>query len=140
MPALVRRAKQSLDKAGLPCDLGFSGGKRVPDRLTRLGDIAVASALLTITGPLIAFAAIAIKCETQGPAFESSKNGLSQARRSTLRLRTRVNDPERGRTGELTYVGRLLEYTRIDALPQLINVLRSEASLLDPGRRPPFLD
>jgi len=140
MPALVRRTKQSLDEAGLPGDLGFSGERCTSDRLMRLGDLVVASALLTITGPLIAVAAIAIKCETQGLAFEVSENGLSQARRSTLRLRTRVNDPERGRTGELTYVGRLLEYTRIDALPQLINVLRSEASLLDPGRRPPFLD
>ena len=139
MPALGRRAKQRLDEAGQPT-AWFAGEQRASERLTRMGDIVAASALLIITGPLIAFAAIAIKCETEGPVFGASKNGLSQARRSTLRLRTRVNDPERGRASELTHVGRFLDYTRIDALPQLINVLRGEVSLFDPGRRPSFFD
>src|ERR1700731_34622 len=89
-----------------------------PDQLRRVGDIAVALASLIITGPLILIAAIAIKCETQGPALLQS-DGISRTRRSTsLRFRTRVSDPVRGQAGELTKVGRFLEYTRIDALPQ----------------------
>jgi lipopolysaccharide/colanic/teichoic acid biosynthesis glycosyltransferase len=41
---------------------------------------------------------------------------------------------------KLTPLGEVLRYTRIDALPQLVNVLRGEMSLLGDGHLPFFLD
>jgi len=40
-----------------------------------------------------------------------------------------------------TQVGQVLRYTRLDALPQVINVMRGEMSIIDPdGRSPSLLD
>ena len=140
----LRRVKQSLDDGGYQRDRGIHDARRarVVGQLRRVGDIAIASVLLTITGPLIAFAAVAVRCETRGPAFERSEHGVAEDRGSTsLKLRTRVRDPGTPGAGELTSVGRFLEYTRIDALPRLINVVRGEMSLVDPDRRShAFLD
>jgi len=104
----------------------------------RLGDLLIALVLLTITGPLIALAVLAIKCRSPGPAFERFEGGASGARRLTLlKLRTRAHGPVAASAREASAVGRFLEYARIDELPQLIHLLRGELGLLD-HRRPAF--
>jgi lipopolysaccharide/colanic/teichoic acid biosynthesis glycosyltransferase len=61
-----------------------------------------------------------------------------------LKFRTVVHDPEGTRpvwARQPTRIGEFLRYTRIDALPQLINVLHGEMSFIDPaGGSPSFLD
>ena len=61
-----------------------------------------------------------------------------------LKFRTRVYEPDRTMpiwAQQTTRVGQFLRYTRIEALPRLINVLRGELSMIDPdGRSPSFLD
>jgi putative colanic acid biosynthesis UDP-glucose lipid carrier transferase len=107
----------------------------VVDHLTRLCDLVLALLLLTITGPLLVFAAVAIKFESPGPALEPCACGLPGARRLTLlKLRTRAPHTAASGVREAAPVGRFLEYTRIDELPQLINVLRGELGLIDPRR------
>jgi lipopolysaccharide/colanic/teichoic acid biosynthesis glycosyltransferase len=61
-----------------------------------------------------------------------------------LKFRTMLPDPEHTMpvwARKTTQVGEFLRYTRIECLPQLINVLRGEMSILDPdGNSPSFLE
>ena len=115
-----------------------------PDQMRRLADLLIASVLLLITSPLMLFVALAIKCEGPGPLFERHSCIGRAGRFQMLRFRTSIYDPDRilpSWARGLTPVGQFLRSTRIEALPQLINVLRGEMSLLDPdARSPSFLD
>jgi lipopolysaccharide/colanic/teichoic acid biosynthesis glycosyltransferase len=60
-----------------------------------------------------------------------------------LKFRTIMHDPEYTMPvwAKMTRVGQFLRYTRIEALPQLINILRGEMSLIDrDGSSPSFLE
>jgi lipopolysaccharide/colanic/teichoic acid biosynthesis glycosyltransferase len=61
-----------------------------------------------------------------------------------LKFRTMVPDPERTMpvwARKTTQVGKFLRTTRIECLPQFINVLRGEMSIVDPdGSSPSFLE
>jgi len=61
-----------------------------------------------------------------------------------LKFRTVSHDPDQTQpiwARKPTPVGEMLRFTRIEALPQLINILRGEMSIVDPdGRSPSFLD
>jgi lipopolysaccharide/colanic/teichoic acid biosynthesis glycosyltransferase len=102
-------------------------GKRWEERL-------VALALCVLTLPLIALVALAIKCESPGPVISRCRRvGAGGQRLSTYKFRCGV-------AADLTRVGRFLRYTRIENLPQLINVLRGEMSIISRSERPFFLD
>jgi lipopolysaccharide/colanic/teichoic acid biosynthesis glycosyltransferase len=112
---------------------------------TRLLDIAMATILLAITLPLLLITALAIKLEGMGPVLERRECIGSGGRRfQMLKFRTTVHNPEyptRDWAQELTQVGQVLRNTRIDALPQLVNVLRGEMSMIaGDGFSPTFLD
>jgi lipopolysaccharide/colanic/teichoic acid biosynthesis glycosyltransferase len=104
-------------------------------RITRLGDVMVACALLVITLPLMLIVALAIKWESPGPILDSHTCIRAGGRRfQILRFRTAARDPELATPSwaqTRTRIGRFLWSTRIDALPQLINVLRGEIRLID---------
>ena len=112
--------------------------------MRRLADFVIACAVLTITLPLMLLVALVIKCESPGPVFDRHRCIGRGGRFQVLRFRTSIYDPDRilpSWARALTPVGQFLRSTRIEALPQLINVLRGEMSLLDPdARSPSFLD
>ena len=92
----------------------------------RLFDLSVGAALLGVTWPLAATAGVAIRVVDQQPAlFTQPRVGLERAPFIVLKLRTM-------RDGTPTPLGRLLRKTRIDELPQLVNVLRGDMSLVGP--------
>src|SRR5580704_16266323 len=116
-------------------------------RLTRLGDLAAACALIAFTLPLMAIVAIAIKCDSPGPVFERRQCvGIGGRRFDALSFRTTLHAAEDAdlawhRAPHMTGVGRYLRYTRVDDLPQLFNVLRGEMSIIDNGAySPSFLN
>jgi lipopolysaccharide/colanic/teichoic acid biosynthesis glycosyltransferase len=100
---------------------------------------------LVITAPLLIFVALAIKWEGPGPIFERQRCIARGGRRfEMLKFRIVVHNPD-GTTPvwarKASQVGEFLQYSRIDCLPQLINVLRGEMSILDPdGNSPSFLE
>jgi lipopolysaccharide/colanic/teichoic acid biosynthesis glycosyltransferase len=100
----------------------------------RWDELLVALALSILTLPLIALLALAIKCESPGPVISKcSRVGTGQLL-SIYKFRCGV-------AGDLTRVGRFLRYTRIENLPQLVNVLRGEMSCISSrSERPFFLD
>jgi lipopolysaccharide/colanic/teichoic acid biosynthesis glycosyltransferase len=103
--------------------------------LKRLGDIAIACTLLLITLPLMVLVALSIKYESAGPIFEGTERlGPNGRFFRSLTFRTVARGCERLRRKwppQMTYVGSFLHFTRIEYLPQLINVLRGELSLFD---------
>ena len=140
---LARRvaAKQPLIALRFPSAL-------LQDRLARAGDLVIASTLAVLTFPLVVFVCLAIKLDSAGPAFQRQLRLARNGRRFfVLKFRTTVYDPEQAsrliwdRDGPETSVGQFLRYTRIEDLPQLINVLRGEMSIIDRDARSlSFLD
>ena len=89
--------------------------------------------------------ALAIEWEGPGPILERETCIARGGRRfEMLKFRTMLPYPEHTMpvwARKPTQVGEFLRYTRIECLPQLINVLRGEMSILDPdGNSPSFLE
>jgi lipopolysaccharide/colanic/teichoic acid biosynthesis glycosyltransferase len=104
-------------------------------------DIVVSALGLAIASPLLAAAIVAIRLESPGPVlFRQLRSGLDGEQFEMLKLRT-MQDGAEGRGAGLavnagdpriTRVGALLRRTSLDELPNLVNVLRGEMSLIGP--------
>jgi lipopolysaccharide/colanic/teichoic acid biosynthesis glycosyltransferase len=115
------------------------------DQMRRLADLLIAGVLILVTSPLMVLVALAINWEGPGPILERETCIARGGRRfEMLKFRTMLPDPEHTMpvwARKTTQVGEFLRYTRIECLPQLINVLRGEMSILDPdGNSPSFLE
>jgi lipopolysaccharide/colanic/teichoic acid biosynthesis glycosyltransferase len=109
--------------------------------IRRALDLAVSLALLALFAPLLAIAVIAIRLESSGPAiYRQRRIGLEGAPFEMLKLRTMVHGAEAMGAGlavnegdwRITRVGALLRRTSLDELPNLVNVLRGDMSLIGP--------
>jgi exopolysaccharide biosynthesis polyprenyl glycosylphosphotransferase len=117
-------------------------------REKRAFDLAGSSLLLLLTAPLLAIAALAVRMSSPGPIlFRQKRVGLNGQIFEIVKFRTmRVNDDSdtawfSGDDDRVTRVGRILRMTSIDELPQLLNVLRGEMSLVGPRpERPHYTD
>ncbi len=114
-----------------------------------LFDFLLALLLCLPTLPVLLLAAAAVRLTSRGPAFYTqTRVGRSGRPFVIYKLRTMVHNCE-SLTGprwsvpgdpRVTPVGRLLRLTHLDELPQLLNVLRGEMSLVGPRpERPEFL-
>lgn len=122
--------------------------------IKRVIDILAAAAALLILSPLLAVAALLVKATSRGPVFfRQVRSGLHGSPFHMLKFRSMVLNAEQAK-GKLqalneqsgpvfkirhdprvTWIGRFLRKHSIDELPQLVNVLRGEMSLVGP--RPP---
>jgi lipopolysaccharide/colanic/teichoic acid biosynthesis glycosyltransferase len=109
--------------------------------IRRALDIAVSATVLVLTSPLIALAALAIRLESRGPVIYSQpRAGLHGEVFSVLKLRTMIDGAEHVGAGlaidandsRITRVGAFLRRTSLDEVPNLVNVLRGEMSLIGP--------
>jgi exopolysaccharide biosynthesis polyprenyl glycosylphosphotransferase len=119
--------------------------------LKRIFDVVVATSLLLIASPVIAVIAVLIKRHDGGPVFFRQRRvGRDDREFEMLKFRTMVVDAEarlaelngdNQRSGPLfklgvdprvTRIGHLLRTTSLDELPQLINVLKGDMSLVGP--------
>ena len=115
------------------------------DQMRRVMDFVIAAIMLAITAPLMLLIALAVRAESTGPVFvKRTCIGAGGRRFQMLSFRTLIHDPEHtipAWARKPTQIGQVLQYTRMDALPQLVNVLRGEMSILDPeGSSSSFLD
>lgn len=104
----------------------------------RVLDVSAALALLLVFAPLLLVCAVAVKLEGRGPVFYRCKRvGRHHAEFEMLKFR-KMRDGAGGPrlTGgndeRFTRVGKTLARFKLDELPQLINVLRGEMSLVGP--------
>ena len=104
-------------------------------------DVVVASAVLVVTAPALAVAAVLIRLESHGhPIYRQRRVGRDGAPFELYKLRTMVAGAESIGPGlalaegdaRITRLGSLLRRTSIDELPNLVNVLRGEMSLVGP--------
>lgn len=118
------------------------GPSSLRDRLLKRGfDIMAACALLAMLWPVFLIVAVLIKLDTSGPVFfRQTRHGYNNDPIDVLKFRSMTtfddtrdefrqavrNDPR------VTRVGRFIRRTNIDELPQLINVLKGEMSMVGP--------
>jgi lipopolysaccharide/colanic/teichoic acid biosynthesis glycosyltransferase len=110
-------------------------------RRKRVLDVLVGGVALVVAGPLLALAALAIRLETHGHAvYRQRRVGRGGTPFELYKLRTMVSGAEDMGKGlavdegdeRITRLGRFLRRTSFDEVPNLINVLRGEMSLVGP--------
>ncbi len=122
--------------------LGISiSTQRMQDAFKRCVDVFVALSLLSFLLPLMCLVWLAVKCTSRGPAIYSQKRLTSKGRVFTMyKFRTMRQTAEQG-TGavlaaasdsRVTCIGAFMRKTRLDELPQLLNVLLGDMSLIGP--------
>ncbi len=113
----------------------------------RLFDLAIASILLLTTLPAWIIIIIAIKLDSDGPAiFRQARVGKRGKLFQIYKFRTMkatteryAYSPEAPGDSRVTRVGAFLRKTSLDELPQLLNVIRGEMSLVGPRPEMPFI-
>lgn len=103
-------------------------------------DVGVSSVGLLVLSPVLVAVAVLIKMDSKGPVFfRQVRMGQMSRTFAIYKFRTMVVDaPLKGGQltsagdSRITTVGRILRETKLDELPQLINVLRGEMSLVGP--------
>jgi lipopolysaccharide/colanic/teichoic acid biosynthesis glycosyltransferase len=129
-------------------DIPWSDTLSVQRQLKRAADIAVALILILVTLPLMLLAGLLIWMEDRGPVFfVQSRSGLMGRTFLLYKLRTmREAVPEdppswtiRG-DARITRIGWFLRRVRLDELPQLVNVLKGDMSLIGPRPELPQLE
>lgn len=107
-------------------------------KLKRLLDVAASAAGLTAAAPLLAVAALLVKRSSPGPVlFRQTRVGRGGRPFQMLKLRTMregSSGPEitAGGDARITGIGRILRQTKLDELPELVNVLLGDMSLVGP--------
>jgi Undecaprenyl-phosphate glucose phosphotransferase len=127
-------------------DVALRGGRSL---LKRMIDIVVSALGLILLSPLLLIIALAVKLTSAGPIFfRQERMGLDGRRFNMIKFRTMIRSAEEGlgpvmsRPGDprMTRVGRFLRKFSLDELPQFINVLKGEMSLIGPRpERPEFV-
>lgn len=117
------------------------------DMMKRSIDILVSLFLTILTAPIMLVTAIAIKVDSPGPIFYKQER-ITKGERSFNILKFRsMSESAESESGpvlaskndsRVTKVGKFIRSTRIDELPQLLNVLKGDMSLVGPRPERPF--
>lgn len=117
--------------------------------IKRLFDLVISLFMLIVLSPFFLISAIAIKLDTPGPIiYKQERYTIDKKRFNIYKFRTMVADAEKNGAvfaGEnddrITRSGKILRSLRLDELPQLINILRGDMSIVGPRpERPIFAD
>jgi exopolysaccharide biosynthesis polyprenyl glycosylphosphotransferase len=155
MEILIHRAEFVPGQSVPLFELGPPVFEGVDFALKRTFDIVGATILLVLLSPLLLGIMLAVRLSSRGPAFFSStRRGIGQRPFACLKFRTMHTNAEEHQADleelneasgalfkiredpRLTRVGRLLRRYSLDELPQLLNVLRGEMSLVGPRPLP----
>jgi len=112
----------------------------------RLFDIICSTLGLMILSPVLLIISLIIKLTSEGPVFfKQVRVGLNGEKFKILKFRTMVVDAEKlgkqitvGNDNRITKIGAFLRKYKIDELPQLINVLKGDMSLVGPRPEVPI--
>jgi len=115
-------------------------GSRAYHRVKRVVDIAASFVLSVLLIPLGLLIAFGIKVSSKGPVFyKQARLGKDFKKFNLLKFRTMVKDAEKENPRwtekedpRITVVGRVLRRFRLDEIPQFVNILRGDMSLIGP--------
>lgn len=116
-------------------------------KMKRLMDIIVSLLILIFTFPITSVISVLIKLDSKGPIlYKQSRCGLNGAEFNVYKFRSMRNDAEKlsgpvwsqKNDPRITKIGRFIRKVRIDEIPQMINVLKGEMSLVGPRPERPF--
>jgi Undecaprenyl-phosphate glucose phosphotransferase len=139
-PSKRNKALEKLASAPLP----YLEGPVDPDRRAfnkRLQDAAIGSLALVLLSPLLLVIGLAIRLDSKGPAlFRQNRHGFNQEEIVVWKFRTMKHERADATASRqvtvdddrVTRLGRFLRATSLDELPQLLNVVRGEMSLVGP--------
>lgn len=110
------------------------------DFIKRVMDILISLIGIVLTSPIMLITALFIKIEDHGPIFFRQKRCTKDGRIfEILKFRSMVVDAEKngfvpctGQDNRVTRVGQIIRKTRIDELPQLMNILQGDMSVVGP--------
>jgi lipopolysaccharide/colanic/teichoic acid biosynthesis glycosyltransferase len=111
----------------------------------RILDLVVSAVMLVAAVPVLVLAALAVKLEDRGPIFYRQRRVGEEGREfQMLKFRTMATDADERLETEseealVTRVGRILRALHLNELPQLVQVLKGEMSLVGPRPEPPEL-
>lgn len=123
--------------------------KNLYEILKRIFDIVLSVILLAITVIFLPIIGLAVKLSSKGPIFFiQTRTGKQGKNFRTIKFRTMVTDAEKNgaqwaakNDPRITPLGRFMRKTRIDELPQLINIIKGDMSLIGPRpERPEFIE
>jgi sugar transferase (PEP-CTERM system associated) len=126
---------------------GFRAGQRVSILTKRIFDVLVSGLLLLTTAPFLIITAIAIKLTSKGPIFYAQERvGQFGQLYKVLKFRSMSVDAEKdgkpkwaaAGDARVTPVGRIIRASRIDEIPQIMNVFRGDMSFVGPRPERPF--
>lgn len=118
------------------------------DIYQRVFDVLLSTIGIMMSIPFIVIFGIAVKLDSPGPVFYTQERvGKGGRRFKVIKLRSMIRDAEKNGAQwaekddpRVTRVGRFIRKTRIDELPQFINVLRGDMSIIGPRpERPEFV-
>lgn len=126
------------------------GEKGLYDKVKRIIDATLVFLLLLLTSPLWPFIALSIKLEDKGPIFYSQER-IGKDRKPFLLIKFRsMKEGAEKETGavwaekedpRITKIGKFLRKTHLDEIPQMINILKGDISLVGPRpERPEFVE
>ncbi len=109
-------------------------------RLKRIMDFLISFLILLSTLPFSVLIALLVKLDSKGPVFFiQDRMGENQKNFNLLKFRTMVSDAEKDEPmwakeddPRVTRVGKILRKTRLDEIPQFINIIKGEMSLIGP--------
>ena len=117
---------------------GLTPAQRVGKRLM---DIVLCSVAMVVAAPVMAVVAIAIKLEDGGPVFFKQKRMTRHGREfDILKFRSMIVDAEKyagavlatDNDPRITKVGKFIRATRLDEIPQILNILKGDMSIVGP--------
>jgi lipopolysaccharide/colanic/teichoic acid biosynthesis glycosyltransferase len=132
---------------GIEPDLKRTSASTLTEFFIRAFDITGSVILLLLTSPLFLFTAVVVKATSRGPVIYKQKRvGKAGSIFTLYKFRTMIDGAEE-QTGpvwaqrddqRVTLAGRFLRRSRLDELPQLINVFRGNMSLVGPRPERPY--
>lgn len=108
--------------------------------IKRLMDVVISGALLLIASPVMLLTALAVRLEDGGPAlFKQERVTVNGRKFDIYKFRSMIVDAEKDgaqfsskHDSRITKVGRFIRATRLDELPQLLNILKGDMSIVGP--------
>ncbi len=131
----------------LIASLAPGGGRRVYQALKRVFDFTISLILLVLALPVWVILALLIRCDSKGPVFFQQRRIGTRGKPFQLyKFRTMFTHaprfgfhPTTPDDPRITRVGRWLRRTSLDELPQLINIIKGDMSLVGPRPEMPFI-